>query len=173
MPRFTYVLPFLLMLLCTTCAQAPRITFTGVSIDPNVESFSVENFYNDAPDGPADLGIRFTESMREYFQRNTPLNQITGAGDLQFAGSITGYNVTPVAAGAGEFQGAQLQRLTITVSVDYINLYDEESSFDRRSFSFFQDFDANQTLAQVEDQLITEIFDQVIFDIFNATVADW
>ncbi len=169
----TLLLTILITFFLAGCLQGPRLTFTGVTLDPRAATFSVENFFNDATEGPADLGIRFTEEMREYFQRNTPLDQITGAGDLQFAGSIARYDVTPVAAGAGEFQTAQLQRLTIGVSVDFINLYNEEASFENKTFSFFQDFDASRNLAEVEDQLIADIFDQIVFDIFNQTVADW
>lgn len=171
---FRYLLlPVMLLFLAHSCARAPRFTFTGISLSPDIKTFSVENFFNDALDGPADMGIRFTESLREYYQRNTPLRQITSAGDLQFSGRITRYDVRPVAAGAQETQGAQLQRLSITVSVDYINIYEDEKSFQNSAFSFFEDFPANRNLADVENDLIRNIFEQIIFDIFNKTVADW
>ncbi|UZR94460.1 LptE family protein [Chondrinema litorale] len=155
------------------CRQAPRLTFTGATIPEGASSFSVANFMNDASDGPADLGIRFTEELRDYFQRNTSLEQVIGAGDLQFSGSITRYDLSPVSAGATETQGAQLQRLTIAVKYDYIVLPDDEKSIENGSASQFSDFSASQNLADVEDELIDEIFEQIIFDIFNRTLADW
>jgi len=168
-----YLLLILPVILLTTCAKAPRLTFTGATVPPGAESFSVENFINDAADGPADLGIRFTEELREYFQRNTPLNTVVGAGDLQFSGVISRYELRPVSAGATATQGAQLQRLTIAVKYDYIVVPNDDLSIENGSASQFADFPATQNLADVEDELIDEIFEQIIFDIFNRTLADW
>ncbi|MDW7691063.1 LptE family protein [Flammeovirgaceae bacterium SG7u.111] len=164
-------LPLLIVL--ASCRRLPNATFTGFNLPPEVKTFSVDNFAFEAFDGPADLAIRFTEEMREYYQRNSPLEQKIGNGDLQFSGRITGYRINPVAAGAGEFQGAQLQRLTISVSVNYINLFDEETSFENQSFQFWADFPADENISDVEQGLIDEIFEQIIFDIYNKTVADW
>jgi hypothetical protein len=155
------------------CSSVPKLTFTGATIPEGAESFSVVNFANDAADGPADLGIRFTEELRDYFQRNTPLNPVVGAGDLQFSGVISRYELRPVSAGASNTQGAQLQRLTIAVSYDYIVVPNDELSIEKGSASQFADFPASQNLADVEDGLIDEIFEQIIFDIFNRTLADW
>jgi len=163
----------LILMFLFSCRSAPRLTFTGATIPEGATSFSVDNFLNDAPDGPADLGIRFTEELRDYFQRNTPLNPVVGAGDLQFSGFISRYELRPVSAGATETQGAQLQRLTIAVSYDYIVVPNDELSIEKGSASQFADFPATQNLADVEDGLIDEIFEQIIFDIFNRTLADW
>ena len=163
----------LVFILLSACTAAPRLTFTGATVPQGAETFSVDNFINDAADGPADLGIRFTEELREYFQRNTPLNPVVGAGDLQFSGVISRYELRPVSAGASDTQGAQLQRLTIAVSYDYIVIPDDELSIENGSASQFADFPATQNLADVEDELIDEIFEQIIFDIFNRTLADW
>ncbi|MEN7549192.1 LptE family protein [Rapidithrix thailandica] len=154
------------------CAKPIRFTFTGTSLPPEIKSVTIVNFFNDASEGPANLATTFTEELRDYFQRNTKLEQVPAGGDLQLEGKISSLNVRPVAAGAGELQGAQLQRLTITVEVEFTNHYDDEQSF-KRSFSSYSDFDANQNLADVEDEKVDEIFEQVIFDIFNQTVANW
>ena len=150
----------------------PSFSFTGVSLDPNIKTFFIQNFYSDALDGPANLGITFSESMRAYFQRNTPLNPVPTNGDLAFSGSIKNYEVKPIAAGGGDLQNAQLQRLTITISVDYVNNYQPDKNFEK-NFSQYADFDASQNLQDVEATLIEDIFDRIIFDIFNSTVADW
>ncbi len=147
-------------------------SFTGVSLDPRIKTISVENFYNEAYDGPANMSILFTETLRDYFQKNTPLS-LVGEGDLQFSGSVTKYDVSPVAPRAGdEIQTAQLQRLTIEVKVSFVNNFDDEKSFEK-AFSQFEDFDANVNLQSVEAELIDTIFDRIVFDIFNKSVADW
>ncbi|MGF1532922.1 MAG: LptE family protein [Bernardetiaceae bacterium] len=149
-----------------------KFTFQGGTIPPDAQTLSVQTFFDDVGAGPADLNVNITERLRDYFQRNTRLALVRQDGDLQFEGSITGYEVAPAASTAGENQQAALQRLTITVQVQYVNTFDEKNNFDK-SFSFFSDFDAAQNLTDVEEALIEEIFEQIVLDIFNASVANW
>ena len=150
------------------------INFTGGRLPPDkYKSIVIGNFLRDISDGPANISIDFTERIRDYFQRNTPLTLVPINGDVEMQGSISGYNVTPVSPSGGQqFQGAQQQRLTITVRVEYTDYVDDRNSF-TTPFSFFQDFEADQTLADVEDELIETIFDQIVFDIFQKTYANW
>ncbi len=150
-------------------------SFTGTTI--TAETLSIQTFYNDANNGPANLAITFTDNLRDYYQQNTNLSQVTNDGELQIEGSITGYRLTPVAPSAAANTDtndqASLTRLTITIKVDYINLDNEDHNFTKKSFSFFADFDNDLGLTAVENELIQIIYDQIILDIFNATVANW
>ncbi|GAA5028106.1 hypothetical protein GCM10011506_15330 [Marivirga lumbricoides] len=153
-------------------------SFTGASISPDIQTMSIQYFYNEAGNGPPSLQQTFTEEIRDYYQQNTSLEFVDNGGDLQLEGSITGYNVKPVAiTSSGNNNVADIagvQRLTITVKVTYVNTKDEAFNFENRSFSFYDDFDPNTTqLTAVEDQLIETITDQIIIDIFNASVANW
>ncbi len=123
------------------------------------------------------MGQVFSDKIRDYFQQNTSLILVQEDGDLQFEGSVVGYNLQPVAPTAavgGQVQDvSSLTRLTLTVKTAYVNTKEENDDFER-NFSFFSDFDnTTQTLNDIEDQLVEEIFDQIILDIFNATVANW
>ena len=149
-------------------------SFTGTTI--TAETISISNFFNDASNGPANLGVLFTDQLRDYFQNNTSLAQVSDGGELQMEGAISSYRLTPVAPSAsGTDQSrdvANLTRLTITIKVDYVNLENEDFSFNK-SFSQFADFDSDLGLEAVESQLIDEIFELIILDIFNASVANW
>ncbi|MGB0523578.1 MAG: LptE family protein [Flammeovirgaceae bacterium] len=162
------------LFLFQACASGPKfLSFTGGRLPPDkYQRVTIQNFFNDSPGGPANLGIDFTERLKEYYQRNTPLSLVDATPHIELSGSITNYGVTPVAPSAGDIQQAQLQRLTITVKVDYVDYVDDAKSFNS-NFSFFQDFNANQTLEEVETELIDIIFDQIVFDIFNKTYANW
>ncbi len=150
-------------------------SLTGTTI--TAETLSIQTFFNDANNGPANLAVIFTDKLRDYYQQNTSLSQVMDEGELQVEGAVTGYRLTPVAPSAATSDQvndqANLTRLTITVQVDYIDLEDEEQSFEKKTFSFYADFDNDQGLTAVEDQLINEIYDQIILDIFNTTVANW
>jgi len=163
---------FIPMAIGTSCGV---YSFTGTTI--TAETLSIQTFYNDATNGPANLAVTFTDNLRDYYQQNTSLSQVTADGELQIEGSISGYRLAPVAPSAATNSDvndqANLTRLTITVKVDYINLDDEEQNFAKKTFSFYADFDNDIGLTAIEDQLILEIYDQIILDIFNATVANW
>ena len=119
----------------------------------------------------------FTNRLVDFYLQNTNLAQVVEDGELQLEGAVTGYRLAPVAPTAAQnndlIDAAALTRLTITVSVSYVNTTDETFDFENKTFSFFEDFDSNQNLATIEADLINTIFDQVVLDIFNATVANW
>ncbi len=157
------------LLLTTSCM---RFTFQGGTVPPEAQTLSVQTLFDDLGAGPPTLNITASEKLRDYFQRNTRLALVKQDGDLQFEGSITEYDVQPVAPTAAEQQQAALQRLTITLKIQYYNKFDEETNFDK-NFSFFQDFDATANLTDVEEELIEVILDQIVIDVFNASVANW
>ncbi|RZS98042.1 LPS assembly lipoprotein LptE [Cecembia calidifontis] len=168
----------LIFTLWTLQACSVSYSFTGTNIDYNViKTFSVENFFNDSGGGPANMEQTFTESLKDFYQRNTQLELVRNNGDLQFAGSITRYTITPQATVSTRDPNlpdrAGQMRLSITVEVEYTNTVKEEESL-KRSFSFFEDYDPRTTsILQVESVLIERIFDSIIQDIFTATVANW
>lgn len=151
-------------------------SFTGASISPDIKTISIQTFYNNAPLGPSNMTVLFTESIKDYFQQNTSLDLVDSNGDLQIDGFISNYTVTPVGAtSSGESDGvdfATLSRITITVKASYFNLKDPTFDFDK-NFSFFKDFDNSADLPSEEEAFVEEIFDQIILDIFNASVANW
>lgn len=152
-------------------------SFTGANISPDIKTISIQNFYDDSGEGPANLSQILTEDVRDYFQQNTNLSLVQEEGDLQLEGSITGYRLSPVAPTATgndlQTNEAGLTRLTITVHAVYVNTQDDTFNFDQ-NFSFYADFDPRvTTLQQEEDRLIEEIFEAIVFDIFNASVANW
>jgi hypothetical protein len=157
----------LILLMPTGCGI---YSFTGINLDPSIKSIAITNFYNNAGNGPANLSQTLTEELRDYYQSNSPLRITQPEGDLVISGTIMGYDVTPVAPSA-ESQ-ASLNRLTIRVQVKFVNNFDETKNFESQ-FSAYEDFAQNQTLSQVEGQLIDVIFERVVYDIFNKTVADW
>ncbi|WP_194776908.1 LPS assembly lipoprotein LptE [Pararhodonellum marinum] len=162
---------------CITSCQV-NYSFTGTNINYEItKTFSVDNFFNDSGGGPANMSQRFTEALKDYYQRNTQLELVRNNGDLQFMGAITRYDISPQATVTSQDANipdrAGQMRLTIAVEVEYLNTNDEEENL-KRTFSFFRDYDPRSTsLLQVESDLIEFIFENIIQDIFTATVANW
>jgi hypothetical protein len=110
------------------------------------------------------------ESLKEYFQRNSTLKITNQNPDLQIEGTIIGYDLTPQAPTSDDKAG--LNRLTLRVQFQLTNRLDESKNFDQE-FSFYQDFPQNQTLTQVEKNLLPKLTDQIILDLFNKIAGDW
>lgn len=165
-----------LLILVSGCSVSYSFTGTNINYDLT-KTFSVENFFNDSGGGPANMGQQFTESLKDFYQRNTQLELVRSNGDIQLSGAISRYNLTPQATvtstDANSPDRAGQMRLTIVVEVEYINMAVEEENL-KRSFSFFRDYDPRTTsVLQVESVLIEQIFENIIQDIFTATVANW
>jgi len=145
-------------------------SFTGASISPQVKTISIPNFPNNAQPVVATLSRDFTEALQNYFTSQTNLALVDRNGDLNLEGSITGYSVQPVAIQGNET--AALNRMTITVKVEFTNKNDEKLNFES-NFSRYVDYPSSQNLASVQEQLIDQINEQLVQDIFNKAVVNW
>ncbi len=150
--------------------QPSCYSFKGISIDPSIGTFYVSIFDNLSNDSPPTLGQDFTEVLRDKIRNESRLNLKDTDPDIDFTGAISSFRVSAEAPEPGET--TSFNRLTITVSVDYVNNRNEDNKW-KRSFSYFANFDANQNLLDVQDALITTISDQIVEDIFNYAFTDW
>jgi len=108
--------------------------------------------------------------LKDRFVSQTNLRLINANGDLHFEGYISDYQSRPVAIQGNE--QAALNRLTITVSVNFKNKKDPKQDFDS-SFSRYVDYDSRKNLSTVEQELISEICQQLTEDVFNKAVINW
>lgn len=145
-------------------------SFTGASIPPEATTISVAFFPNNAQLVQPTLSQRFTDELQTKFMRQTNLRMVEEGGDLHFEGSITDYTTRPTAI-AGDDR-AELNRLTISVRVKFVNEYDENSSFEQ-TFSRFYDYPSNISLSQIENDAIDIINEALVEDIFNQAVVNW
>lgn len=153
-----------------SCGCTVKYSFSGASIPPEAKSVSVDLFQNIAPQVNPTLSNQFTEALKERFVSQTRLTMVNSFGDFAFSGQITTYNVSAVSIQGNET--AAQNRLTIGVSVKFVNAIDPKSDFDR-SFSHYADYEGSQNFADVEDQLVQTILEKLIDDIFNAAAANW
>ena len=160
------------MLLAGCLAAACGIySFTGTSIQPDVNTITIPYVeYRALRVNPA-LSNQMTEALQEKFRRLTRLEQVDVDGDLELVCEITGYDVKATAVTADEL--ASQNRLTVTVKVNFTNNKYPEDNVENKSFSAYEDFDATLTLDSVEGGLCESIVDKLVEDIFNATVAQW
>lgn len=145
-------------------------SFTGASIPADAKTVSISYFENKADLIEPTLSQTLTDALRDRFSSQTTLNLLERGGDLQLEGEITGYRTEPIAI-QGD-QTAALNRLTITVQVKYVNLFDESKNFDT-SFSRYSDYSSTDDLNSVQAGLIEVINEALVDDIFNKAVVNW
>ncbi len=145
-------------------------SFSGTTLSPDLKTITIANFTLATAGGPANLTLQLNEKLKEYYQRYTSLKTVPANGDLILEGSITNYDLLPIAPTSSDQAG--LNRLQITVQVRFVNNKDETKSFEQ-NFSFYKDFPQNQSLTQNEGQLVPKILDQIVLDVFTKTAADW
>jgi hypothetical protein len=147
-----------------------KYSLNGATIPIEAKTISVSFFTNQTTLGSPSISQKFTEKLRDVVSTQTNLSLMKQNGDLQFDGSITDYNVAPIAIQSND--QAATNRLTITVSVKYSNKFDESKNFEQ-NFSRFSDYPANTAISAQEDALLTEINRQLTEDIFNKAFNNW
>lgn len=145
-------------------------SFTGASIPPDAKTISVGYFQNKASLVEPTLSQTFTNTLRDMFMNQTNLQMVPKNGDLQITGDIIDYSITPQAIQAN--QTAALNRLTITVQVQYVNTKDHSKDFDT-SFSQYIDYPSNQNFNSVKNELIKKISTNLSENIFNKALVSW
>lgn len=157
------------LLCCQGCV--PRYTLNGAAIDYQVyHTVSIGEFPIRTALVYPPLQQTFENELQDYVIRNTRLQIVDGAADLQIEGEITGYSLSPQAVSEDAY--ATQTRLTITVRVKYTDNKAEDKDIDQ-SFSAYRDFDASQMLTDVQDELCQQISKELVDLIFNATLGNW
>lgn len=159
----------LLLLVTQSCIS---YKFNGASIDYNkYKTVSFANIPIRAALVYPPLQQLFQNKLQDVVTQQTRLNQIDNPNsDLRFEGEITNYSLSPQAVGENAY--ATRTRLTISVRIKYIDNVNSTLSNDI-NVSAYRDFDSNQLLIDVQDQLCEEISAELVDLIFNQTLGNW
>ena len=157
----------LALLLLPACSV--NYSFSGG--DPgDARTVSVDLFETRAPLATPSAAQGLTETVRDLMLAQTRLRLAQREGDVQYSGTITGYDVQPVNIQASET--AALNRLTITATITFVNTLDPKKNSEF-TVSRFADYNSSQDLTAVEVQLVDEIGKQLAQDIFDRTLGNW
>ncbi len=173
---FSYLfVGLLLVVLLSGCSI--KFNLTGGTVDPRLQTLSVETFGNEAPIVVPFLAIEVTNQLQDRFLSQSRLSLTTGDADVRISGRITNYAITPVAISTSSsstqerFTAAQ-NRLSISISVKFENTVDDNESWEQ-SFSGFVDFNSELEFSSLERDLVDEILEQLTQDVFNKSIGKW
>ena len=169
----THYIYIALVLIASITISACKVSykFNGASIDytktktRQIADFPIRSSYVWGPMGPM-----FNNQLKDMFASHTKLSQVRNNGDLKIEGEITQYSQRNKSVSASG-QSAQTE-LSITVNVRFTNNVNHSEDFERQ-FSSSKSYETTQSLATVQEELVTQMIKDITEQIFNATVANW
>lgn len=163
---FLFILSSLILMACKV-----SYSFNGASIDYTktktiqIADFPIRSSYVWGPMAPM-----FNNQLKDVYANHTRLQQVKRDGDLVVEGEITQYSQRNKSV-SSEGHSAQTE-LSMTVNVRFTNNTNHTQDFER-SFTATQTYETTQSLASVQEELVTQMCKDLTDQIFNATVANW
>lgn len=159
----------ILAIVLSACSVSYK--FNGASIDYTktktiqIADFPIRSSYVWGP-----MASIFNNQLKDVFANHTRLSQVKRNGDLKIEGEITQYSQRNKSVSASG-QSAQTE-LSITVNVRFTNNVNHSEDFERQ-FTSSKSYETTQSLATVQEELVTQMVKDITEQIFNATVANW
>lgn len=163
---FLFILSSLILTACKV-----SYSFNGASIDYTktktiqIADFPIRSSYVWGPMAPM-----FNNQLKDVYANHTRLQQVKRDADLVVEGEITQYSQRNKSV-SSEGHSAQTE-LSMTVNVRFTNNTNHTQDFER-SFTATQTYETTQSLASVQEELVTQMCKDLTDQIFNATVANW
>lgn len=159
----------LMLVALASCSVSYK--FNGSSIDyTKVKTIQIAEFPIRASYVWGPMGPMFNNQLKDEFANHTKLSQVKKKGDLKLEGEITQYTQRNKSVSA-EGHSAQTE-LSITVNVRFTNNTNHQEDFEQQ-FTATSSYETTQSLASVQEQLVSEMIKDICDQIFNATVANW
>ncbi|MFD2148147.1 LPS assembly lipoprotein LptE [Mucilaginibacter antarcticus] len=148
-------------------------SLSGSAVPPAMRTVHIDFFENDAPIVVSYLSLQFTEALKERIRTTTKLSIVTGEGDANMGGSITGYSYAPASIQATNpnqppIAGASI--LTITVRAKFTYDADKKLNFDQ---AFTKTVNFTGDINSQEQNLIRGVVKQLVDEIFNKAFNNW
>lgn len=164
-----FVALILLSVLCISFTGCGIYSLSGATIEG--KDINIHLLENKAQNVVPSLAATLTDKLRTRILSQTGLASVNkDDADYDISGAITAYTVTVSAA--QNVQTATKNRLTLSINIVFKNRKNEKANFNQ-TFTRFSDFDASQTLQNVESALIEDIGNQLADDIFNKAFVNW
>ena len=169
MKKLIYIIMCVVTLAVVSCSVSYKFNMSSIDYTKvktiQIADFPIRSSYVWGPMGPM-----FNNKLKEQYADHTKLSQVKRNGDLKIEGEITNYSQRNKSVSA-EGYSAQTE-LSITVNVRFTNNTNHQEDFEQQ-FTATTSYETTQSLAAVQEQLVTEMIEDIVDQIFNATVANW
>ena len=170
--NFQFAAILSVVLIIASACWPSSIAFRDASYPEEWKVFFVEPLELNAATAPANYSAVLTESLRTGIQNNTRLKigSNPDQAQVQITGIITSYATSPQALTEGD--NAARNRLTISANFTIITPTQGLEKMTVTS-TRFADYDSNQNLSDVENDLIEEINKLIVQDVINKLSSNW
>ena len=159
------------LLLVVVAACSVSYKFNGASIDyTKTKTIQINDFPIRATYVWGPMQAMFNNRLKDVYASQTRLTQVKRNGDLKVEGEITQYQQRNKSVSADGYS-AQTE-LSMTVNVRCTNNAKHEEDFEK-TFTATASYETTQSLASVQEELVTQMCKDICDQIFNATVANW
>ena len=169
MKKLIYIIMCVVTLAVVSCSVSYKFNMSSIDYTKvktiQIADFPIRSSYVWGPMGPM-----FNNKLKEQYADHTKLSQVKRNGDLKIEGEITNYSQRNKSVSA-EGYSAQTE-LSITVNVRFTNNTNHQEDFEQQCTATAS-YETTQSLAAVQEQLVTEMIEDIVDQIFNATVANW
>ena len=169
--RITFPVFFILgLIIITPIINSCTISLSGATLGPELKTFYIPNFTNNAENALPSLSQRLTEDLKDKVRAESRLVLSETEPDIEFRGTLVDYRITAEAPRTGE--STAINRLTITLAITYFNNRKNVEVW-QKNFSFFYDFSSAIDFSSVQETANKAISKQLMEDIFNAAFSNW
>ena len=159
------------LLLVVVAACSVSYKFNGASIDyTKTKTIQINDFPIRATYVWGPMQAMFNNRLKDVYASQTRLTQVKRNGDLKVEGEITQYQQRNKSVSADGYS-AQTE-LSMTVNVRFTNNVKHDEDFER-TFTATASYETTQSLASVQEELVTQMCKDICDQIFNPTVANW
>lgn len=161
-------------LLAFLCLFSSCYSFRGISIPPEVLTFSVEDFDDRSLEQVPGLAPDFTQALKDRIRNESRLEEVPNGevADIEFSGFISRFETVSLAPQPDATTALSQLKIYIKIAVQYKEEKFIEDEFDQ-TFNFGLEYPADQNLLDLQDDLIPQIFDQITTDVFNKAFTNW
>ena len=145
-------------------------SFRSSTVSNALKTYYVKTFDLQANLAPPQLAVQFSDALKDRIRTESPLKYSELKPDISYQGTLVEYRVSSEAQQAGE--QTAISRLTIRVDVQCTHEQDEKKSW-KKSFEYYANYDPNQNLLSIQDELHKQIFTKLLDDVYNQTFGDW
>ena len=165
---YTYLSLLLLPFLVNGCAY---YSFTGATIPDNLNTIAIPLVVDNSVNTIPSLSDELTELLVNRFVNQTRLSLLPNEvdADAVLLAEIQRYSNAPSSV-SGEETAAR-NRVTISVSIEYMDQVDEKELLNR-TFSNFEEYDPLEGI-DGETQAALAALENVADDIFTAATSNW
>ncbi len=146
-------------------------SFSGASIPSHLSSIAIPLAEDQSVSPLTLLDESLTELLIERFVQQTRLTLVEDEdeADLLLTAQIIRYGNAPTSVTGQE--RAQFNRVTISVTAQYINQVDDDVL--ERRFSGFDDYDALEGGLEAEENSALAALENIADDLFTAATSNW